>query len=124
MVIKLNRIYWAIALVLLTVETLIATYLKTGFIRYTFGDFLAVILIYCFVKSFLEVNSLKLGIFVLILAFLIEFLQLINILELLHLQNHKLITIIVGNTFEMADLVAYTLGIITVLIIDIKFHKQ
>ena len=56
-------------------------------------------------------------------AFLIEFLQLTNFLELLNLQNNHLAKLILGTTFRFTDLVAYTLGIISVLIIEYKLQK-
>ncbi|WP_298239171.1 DUF2809 domain-containing protein [uncultured Algibacter sp.] len=117
---KINKTYLLATVLLLITEILIATFLKAGFIRHTFGDYLATILIYCFVKIFFEIDSLKLGVSVLIFAFIIEFLQLINLLKILNLQNDPLLKIIVGTTFEISDLVAYTLGIITVLIVEFK----
>ncbi|MCL5129987.1 DUF2809 domain-containing protein [Algibacter sp. L4_22] len=115
---KLNKISLTLAVLLLLTEILIALYFKTGFIRYTVGDFLSTILLYCFFKSFLKINHFKLGAVVLFIAFLIEFAQYFNLLKLLNLEDHKLLTIILGSTFQVGDLVAYTFGIITVLIIE------
>ena len=120
---KLNKTCLALAILFLLTEILIAAYLKTGFIRYTFGDFLSVILLYCFFKSFLKTNHFKLGAGVLVFAYLIEFAQYFNLLKLLNLEDHKLITIILGSTFQVGDLVAYTFGIITVLIIE-QFNSK
>jgi hypothetical protein len=120
---RINKTYLSATVLLLITEILIATYLKTGFIRHTFGDYLATILIYCFVKSFIKTDSLKLGIAVLILAFGIEFIQLTNLLEILNLQDKHILKIIVGTTFEVSDLVAYTLGIITILGIEFKIKN-
>ncbi len=121
---KLNKTYLLIILFLLFTEILIALFLKTGFIRHTFGDYLVTILIYCFVKSFIEINSFKLATLVLVFAFTVELLQLTTILKTLHLHNSHLAKLILGNTFQTSDLVAYTLGIITVLIIELKLLKQ
>ena len=60
---------------------------------------------------------------VLVFAYLIEFAQYFNLLKLLNLEDHKLITIILGSTFQVGDLVAYTFGIITVLIIE-QFNSK
>ena len=120
---KLNKTCLALAILFLLTEILIAAYLKTGFIRYTFGDFLSVILLYCFFKSFLKINHFKIGAGVLVFAYLIEFAQYFNLLKLLNLEDHKLITIILGSTFQVGDLVAYTFGIITVLIIE-QFNSK
>ncbi|SFZ92713.1 Protein of unknown function [Flaviramulus basaltis] len=120
---KLNKTYLIISILLFIIEVLIAWYLKSGFIRHTFGDFLAVILLYSIVKSFLDINSFKLAIYVLVFAFIIEFLQLANILKAFNLENNNLIKTILGSTFQISDLVAYTLGIITILIIEYKICK-
>jgi hypothetical protein len=112
-----------ITISLLIIEGLIAMYLKSGFIRHTFGDFLVVILMYCFFKSFIPDNHFKIALSVLAFAFIIEFLQLVNILSMLNLQNNHLIKLILGSTFQISDLVAYTLGIITVLIAEFKLYK-
>lgn len=123
MKLKFNKTYLIIFTLLLITEVLIALYLKTGFIRHTFGDFLCVILLYCFFKSFFELNSIKLGISVVIFAFIIEFGQWLNILEAFGLENNHLVKVILGSTFQFTDLVAYTLGIIFILAIEFKLNN-
>mgnify|MGYP000303657079 CR=1 FL=1 len=120
MKLQLNKTYLIITILLFVIEVLIATFLKDGFIRHTFGDYLVVILIYCCCKSFVKIQSFKLAIAVLLFAFLIEFLQLTNVLKLVKLENNHLAKIIFGSTFHVSDLVAYTLGIISVLLIEFK----
>ena len=123
MTLKFNRTYTTLALLLLTIEVLIAIYLKTGFIRHTFGDYLAVILIYTGIKSIIDIHPFKLAVGVLLLAFLIEFLQLFKILKFFNLQNNQVLKLILGSTFHFSDLVAYTLGILTIIIIEYKIYK-
>lgn len=117
-----NKTYFALFLVVLILEILIAVFLKTGFIRNTFGDFLAVILLYCCFKSFWDIEPLKLGIIVLLIAFTVEFLQLTSFLEFLSLENIHIVKIILGSTFHIGDLLAYLIGIITVLSLEYKIH--
>lgn len=112
---EFNVRYFLLFLLLLATETAIAVFLKTGFIRHTFGDFLLVILLYCFIKSFWNAKPLTVGILVLLFAYGIEFLQLSNFLEYFNLSNSKAAHLIFGNTFEIPDLVAYSLGIVTTL---------
>jgi len=119
----LNKTYLALTLVLFAIEALIAIYLKTGFIRHTFGDFLVVILLYCFFKSSIKGHPFKIALTVLLIAFIVEFLQLTNYLEYFNLHDNYLATLILGSTFQISDLVAYTLGIITVIIIEYKIYK-
>ncbi|MFL0352216.1 DUF2809 domain-containing protein [Xanthomarina sp. GH4-25] len=69
-------------------------------------------------KSFLSIKPLIAAISVLIISFSIEFLQMGNLLYHLNLQNNTIAKLVLGSTFQTSDLVAYTLGIITVLIIE------
>ncbi|CAM1341990.1 ribosomal maturation YjgA family protein [Tenacibaculum aestuarii] len=101
---------------LLLLEIIIAQ--TSGFIRHTFGDFLVVILLFYLVKAFFNFSNKTIGIIVLIFAYAVEFLQLTPLLEFLGLENNRLAVIIFGATFSFVDLVAYTLGIITVLLLE------
>lgn len=105
-----------IFILLFLVELVIA---KTkGFIRHTFGDFLVVILLYYLVKSFVNFTPKKIAIGVLCFSFAVEILQYFKIVEILGLQDNKLMRIVIGSTFSFGDLIAYTLGIITVYFIE------
>ncbi|MGV8994869.1 MAG: DUF2809 domain-containing protein [Flavobacterium sp.] len=101
---------------LLFIEVLIAIFLKTGFIRHTFGDYLVVILLYCFFKSFIEGKPIRIALFVLCIAYTVELLQLTNYLLHFNLQHSKAAGLILGSTFSFSDMLAYTLGILTVII--------
>ena len=113
---KFNLKYFILFILLLFTEIIIAQ--TSGFIRHTFGDFLAVIGVYYLVKSFFNIEPIKLGIGVLIFSFVIELLQLTPFLEITGLANNRIASIIFGSTFSYGDLIAYTLGIITIVIID------
>ncbi|MFG6686214.1 DUF2809 domain-containing protein [Mariniflexile sp. HNIBRBA6329] len=119
---QFNKTYIILTLLLFTTEALIA-FLKSGFIRHTFGDYLVVILMYCFFKSFIKGNHFKIAMSVLAFSYAIEVLQLINILKPLNLENSHVAKLILGSTFHISDLVAYTLGIISVLIAELSFKK-
>lgn len=114
--------YFIAFLSLFCIESLIAIYLKDGFIRHTFGDFLVVILIYCFIKAFLDIDELKLALGVLAFSFGIEFLQLANMLSWFNLQDSYALKLVLGSTFHITDLVAYTLGAITIIIFEYKIY--
>jgi len=107
-------------MVLLVIEVSIATFLSAGFIRSTLGDFLVVILIYCFIKSMFDWKPINVAIGVLIFAYVIELLQFFQVLKILNLQDHKILATILGSTFQISDLIAYTLGTITILILEQK----
>lgn len=116
------NIYYFIAFALLfAVEVCIAIFLKDGFIRYTFGDFLVVILLYCFFKSFIKINNSYVAIVTLIMAYSIELLQLTNITQTVTLKHQKWVSLVLGSHFSKEDLIAYTLGIISIYYIDTYF---
>ncbi|MDO6598269.1 DUF2809 domain-containing protein [Oceanihabitans sp. 2_MG-2023] len=119
-----NKNYSIAAIVLFIVEAFIATFLKDGFIRHTFGDYLVVILLYCMFKSVIKTKPFYIAIAVFIIAYGIEFLQLTHFLEVLKLQNNTVAKIILGSTFSIQDLIAYTLGIITILIFEHKTQNN
>jgi hypothetical protein len=110
--------YFLITVLLFVTELLIATFLHDKIIRPYFGDFLVVILIYCFLRSFLKVSIVKAAIATLIFAYLIEFMQYLNLIQKLGLQNSKMANLVLGNLFQWIDLLAYTLGIVLVLLIE------
>lgn len=116
--------YFAVFYTLLLIEIAIALLFKSGFIRHTLGDFLVVILLYCFIKSFIKIKPILLALIVLLIAFTMEFLQLANILEHLNLRNNRLIATIFGTSFSIKDLIAYALGVIFTLTTDIYIHKN
>jgi len=113
-----NKFYFKAFILLFLVEVAIDIFFKEGFIRHTFGDFLVVILLYCVFRSFIETKVWHLAISTLFIAYLIEFLQLTDFLEVIGLAHSKWANLIFGNSFSTGDLAAYSLGIITVQILE------
>lgn len=103
---------------LFLIEILIAIFLKDGFIRHTFGDFLVVILMYYFIQSFVKLKPIYITITVLIISFSVEFLQLIDILNILNIKKNTFTNLVLGTTFQITDLIAYFLGVCTVVLIE------
>lgn len=114
-ILTFNKNYFFLAVLLFIIEVLIATFLRSGFIRHYFGDFLVVILLYCLVKSFLNIPVIYAAIGVLLFAYFIELLQYLDFLKRIGLENIRLANVVLGNYFEWADMLAYTLGILFVL---------
>lgn len=112
---KFNRHYFIVAVIILFVEVIIALFIHDRIIRPYFGDFLVVILIYCFVKSFLNTPVWSTALTVLLFSYAVELSQYFHILNKLGLQNSKLARIIMGTSFGWADLAMYTAGIAVVL---------
>jgi len=109
--------------ILFIIEVLIALYVKDDFIRPYVGDFLVVILIYLFAKTFWKQSNLVIAIAVLIFSFGVEFAQYFNVIEWLGLKGNRLAETIIGTTFHVYDLLAYALGVIVIYCIDQKWGR-
>lgn len=115
---KFSKIYFGLTVLLFVVEVLIALFVHDNFIRPYVGDVLVVILIYCFVKSFLDLPEFILAIAVLLFAFAIECLQYIKIINVLGLEKSELMRTIIGTSFAWLDMLAYMVGIGIVLMAE------
>ncbi|MDZ7646765.1 MAG: DUF2809 domain-containing protein [Cytophagales bacterium] len=113
-----NKYYFVLATMLFITEVLIALYAANTFVRSYFGDVLVVILIYCFVKSFIQMPVLPLAIGVLLFAFTVEFLQYLKIVEILGLQKSALVRTVIGTSFAWLDILSYMAGILVVLVVE------
>lgn len=115
---QFNWRYFIIATLLFIVEVLIAMFVHDQFIRPYVGDFLVVILVYCFVKSFLNTPLLPTAIAVLVFSFAIEVLQYLDIVNKIGLGHSSFAKTVIGTSFEWLDLIAYTLGIVFVMYVE------
>ena len=86
----LNPRYLLFAIILFIVEVIIALYVHDHIVRPYVGDYLVVILIYCFIMAFIRASPLKVAIGVLLFSYLIESLQYFNFLQIVGLEKNKL----------------------------------
>lgn len=119
-----NRKYFMIFIVIFVTEIMIAIFIHDKIIRPHIGDLLVVILIYAFLKAFFKFKALYMAIGVLIFAYLIEYLQFLNITKALNLENSTFIKLTLGNSFGWIDMICYTLGIGIVLLFDCKKNRH
>lgn len=119
-----RRNYFILFLLLLATEILIALYAHDEFIRPFVGDILVVILIYCFVKSFLKTPVIPTAIAVLAFSFIVEGLQYLKIVNILGLENNRIASTVIGTTFQWTDLLAYSLGIVLVIIVEKQINRN
>lgn len=118
MKLQFNKYYLTLAHSLFLIELAIAFIIKTGFIRYTFGDYLVVILLYAIFRGCTNLSVRASALAVLLIAYGIELLQLTPFLTYLNLQDSFTAKLIFGSTFHVGDIIAYTLGISTVILIE------
>jgi len=93
------------------------------FIRGFAGDIIVISLLYFFIKSLYNFHPLKLTIFIFFLACTIEFFQYLTLINILGLEKNFLAQLILGAVFDPADLLAYTIGAVTVYMIDVKLNR-
>ena len=120
---KFNFVYFTLTVLLLLTEVTIACFVHDTIIRPYVGDMLAVILIYCFVKSFLNLPVLPTVIGVLLLSYAIEMLQYFNFVEVIGWQHNRFARIVMGNSFDFQDFVSYTIGVLPIIGLE-KFRKN
>lgn len=109
--------YLCISMLLLITEILIAIFAKDEFIRPIFGDYLAALFVFYALATFMKISENKTALISLFICYFIEGLQFLNVLELLNLEKYTVLKIVLGTSFSWMDMLAYTLGIATVVIL-------
>lgn len=110
--------YFVSAILLFAIEFIIGADVHDTIIRPYGGDFLVVILIYCFIKSFIDTPPVLTATAVLILSYVVEISQYFQLVTHLGLAHSRLAKILLGTSFSFTDILAYTLGIVTVLLTE------
>lgn len=117
---RFDKNSFIVAVIIFFIEVLIAKFVDDSFIRPYGGDILVVILIYYFVKSFIQIKPLYLAIAVVLFAYAVEIGQYFKLVEVLGLQDYKIMRIIIGTSFAWGDIICYTVGGIICYMIDRK----
>ena len=115
---RFDKTYFLFTLVLFIIEICIAVFVRDSFVRPYVGDYIVMILIYCGVRTVLNAPVINVAIAVLLFSFAIETLQYFQLVNRLGLQNNIVAKTVIGYGFEWLDLVAYCIGIITILILE------
>jgi hypothetical protein len=115
---KFRKLYLFPAMFIFLLEALIALYVHDDFIRPYVGDFLVVILIYCFLKSFWDVSYIIVAVSTLLFSYIIEFSQYLKLINLPGIQDSKAANLILGSSFSWIDMIAYSMGIGLVFLIE------
>lgn len=115
---RFDKKYFLYFLGLLIVEILIALFIQNETIRGAIGDVLVVILIYCFLQAFFQMDKKKTIIGVGIFALLVEISQAFKLVEKLNLQDNKFFSTVLGTTFDLNDIWAYLAGCAVVWMLE------
>lgn len=107
---KINIKYIAAFLGLFAIEVFIALFVHIKIIRNYIGDALVVILMYTFIKAVVKRHIRFLPIYIVAFASAVEVSQYYHLVNILHLENNKFMSIIMGNTFDLEDILCYSIG--------------
>jgi hypothetical protein len=121
-IMKINYKYLSTFIILLMVEIGIALFIHDNIIRPFVGDALVVGVIYFFLRSFISKYIRFLPVYVFLFACLIEVGQYFNLVLLLHMENIKIVRIIIGSTFDFNDIFCYFLGTILLFVYEAVAH--
>lgn len=113
-----SRLFYALCTVaLFIIETLIAIYVRDEFIRPYVGDILVVVLVYFFVRIFINTPYRWLPLAVFLFACGIETLQYFNTADLLGFQRDSIARVVLGSVFSWGDIACYAVGCLPLLLI-------
>jgi len=123
-----KRILYLIGfLILMFIEIIIALYVHDSFVRPYIGDVIVVAVVYCFIRIFIPEGIKCMPFYLFIFAATVELLQYLNLLELLGLESNRMARIVIGSTFDIADVVCYLIGCVLLIIWEVclvKFKKE
>lgn len=106
-----NRFYGVLTVLLIAIEIGIIAGIHDAFIRPYVGDVLAVILLYAFIRSFFYGRVKHLPIMVLVMSIGVELLQLMHVGAWLGLRQGGILSLILGSTFDIMDILCYAVGV-------------
>ncbi|MEJ2612031.1 MAG: DUF2809 domain-containing protein [Candidatus Thiodiazotropha sp.] len=121
--IRFNSLYFILFVSFFIIEILIALYVRDAFIRPYLGDTFVVILIYCFIRIFLNTRVYSTVIAVLLFSYSVEIMQYYHLVDLLGLANYTLARIVIGTSFAWTDMVAYTAGAVIIGAVEYYWHS-
>jgi len=114
MKIKFRAKYLFVFVGILLTEVWIALFVNDQIIRPFVGDLLVILLMYAFVRVFIEPrNHIVLAVCILVFAYLVEIGQYFELVSRLGLADSGIGRIVIGTSFDWVDLLAYTIGFIT-----------
>lgn len=117
---KKRLLYAAAFALLFGVEVVIALFVHDSFVRPYLGDVLAVVAVYCGARIIFVNRPRFLSAWVTALAFAVELLQLTDLSE----RVGGVFAVILGSTFDFADLLCYSVGGIMTAIWDYLYRKD
>lgn len=107
---KKRLVYLGVFAALFIIEVLIGAFVHDAFVRPYVGDVLVVMLVCAFLRIFFPEKPKLMPVFATLFAVVIEVLQYFDFVSLLGLENNPVISIALGRTFDVKDIICYIVG--------------
>ncbi len=117
MKVSFKKRYFIPFLLVLVCEIAIAVFHFHRFVRGFLGDVLAIPLLYLLLRTFSNLSRNKTLILALFIGCCVEILQLFDLVQFLDVKSEALV-IVLGNTFDWSDLLAYAIGGLLILLLE------
>jgi hypothetical protein len=114
-ILHFDKKFFLLFLILFGLETFIALYIHDQLVRPLLGDFLVIILVFALFGTFTQGSVTVLTLSALAFCYLVEYGQYHHILHQVALDRYRWLRIAFGTSFDMRDLLAYTLGAVAIL---------
>ena len=119
-----NKLYIIIFTILLLCELYIVFFVHDRIIRPYIGDLLVVILIYTFIKIFIQNKYVLIAFATFIFACLVEFSQYLNLIAFLGLEENNIARVLIGNSFSWLDILAYFGGFLIIILVERFYNRR
>ncbi len=121
---KFNLKYMVAFFILFITEVLIALFVKDKIIRPFIGDILVIILMYTFIRGIWDKPIKGLPIYLFLFAVVVEITQYFHLVDKLGLGNNKLMSTIMGTSFDIRDILCYFTGTVILIIWEKNYNSQ
>lgn len=112
---KINIKYLIAFIVIFLIEVVIALFINDKIIRPYIGDILVIVLMYTFIRSFIKKPIRYLPIYLFVFGVFDEVIQYFNIVKVMGWQSNRILSIIIGSTFDIKDILCYLMGSIILI---------
>jgi len=111
--------YLVAAIAIFAIEVLIALFVRDAFIRPYVGDVLAIALVYTALRAITPLSPGPAIILTLAIALTVELGQLFGIARALGLESNPVARVVLGGSFDLADLAAYAAGALLIVAVEV-----
>jgi hypothetical protein len=98
---RFNKYYFSLSLLLFATEIIIAKFAHDKLVRPYGGDYLVVVLLYCLLRSFINISVVQAAISVLLFSYSVEYLQFLKLADKLELVHGGLVRMLLGDYFNL-----------------------